>query len=229
MRKMIATGAAAALVGAAGLAVAEPAAAAKKYTACVKKSSGEMRLLLGKSKKCKKGWKKTTWTKAGPTGSKGPGGPGGAANSFGYVVDAKGVVVGQALGSFSLPIPVFMVSIDGGQYVYYPNGWLVGPTSVYYDNAACTGTPFTVASDALERDWILQDTGLRAVQRTLEPTLGPASAFKPDGTASSVLNLSRWWLNQSGVCTADMSFTGYRLPLTSVPAPPDHPGPLRLV
>lgn len=31
------------------------AAAAKKYTACVKKSSGEVRLLLGKSKKCKKG------------------------------------------------------------------------------------------------------------------------------------------------------------------------------
>ncbi len=57
-----------------------------------------------------------------------------------------------------------------------------GPTTVYYDNAACTGTPFTVARDALERDWILQDTGLRVVQRTLEPTLGPAAAFKPDGT-----------------------------------------------
>ena len=46
--------AAVAAVTAGGLSVAQPATAAKKYTACVKKSTGEMRLLLGK-KKCKKG------------------------------------------------------------------------------------------------------------------------------------------------------------------------------
>ena len=86
-----------------------------------------------------------------------------------------------------------------------------------------------VARDTLERDWILQDTSVRMVQRTLEPALGPATAFKPDGSATSVLNLPRWYLDTSGACTASAAFTGYRLGLTSVPAPPDRPGPLRLV
>ena len=43
----------------------------------MKKSTGDVRVLLGKKKKCKKGWKKVSWTKAGPTGKSGvSGGPG---------------------------------------------------------------------------------------------------------------------------------------------------------
>ena len=92
--KRIVTIASVAALTAAGMSVAQPATAAKKYTACVKKSTGEMRLLLGKKKKCKKGWKKTSWTKAGPRGGKGAHGVPGQANSIGIVVDANGALVG---------------------------------------------------------------------------------------------------------------------------------------
>lgn len=212
-----------------GLAVTEPAAAAKNYTACVKKSTGEVRLMLGKPKKCKKGWKKTTWSKRGPKGAKGPDGSPGPANSFGNVVDADGTLIGRSMGSPAYPLPMFVVEIDGGRFIYYPNGWLLpfGPT--YFDNASCTGSRFTLVGDNEVRDTILGDPNLRLVDRSSEPTLGPAKAFKADGTATSVANLQNWRLNSSGVCTAEPNYTGYRIPLTEVPAPPDYKGPLRLV
>lgn len=229
MNRFIAGGTAALLIAGAGLAVAEPASAAKKYTACVKKSTGEVRLLLGKSKKCKKGWKKRTWTKSGPSGTKGPDGVPGPANSFGHLVDANRNVIGQSLGSLGYPILFFTALIDGGKYFYYPNGWLIpfGPT--YFDNASCTGARFTLVSDTQTRDAILGDPGLRLVARTSQPSLGPSKAFKVDGDVASVLNQPNWSLNSSGACTANSNYTGYRIPLTEVPAPPDYQGPLRVV
>ncbi len=229
MKRLAATLAAFAMVGTSAVAVAQPASAAKKYTACVKKKTGEVRIVTGK-KKCKKGWKKRSWTKAGPTGSKGADGPSGSANTFGLVVDADGAVVGRAFGTFPAPITIFPVLRDGGLYIYYPNGWLVPLSATpYYDNAACTGVPFLTVTTSLERDAILQDSTTRVVYRPLsEVSVGPASAYKPDGTSTSVLNQARWELDDDGVCQAEVTFTGYRLPLVSVAAPPDFKGPLRL-
>ncbi len=229
MNRLTASLAAAAMVGTCGLAAAEPAAAAKKYTACVKKSTGQVRILLGKSKKCKKGWKKTSWTKSGPRGAKGSVGPSGAANSFGVVVDADGALVGQSVGSFPIPITIFPVLRDGGVFVYYPNGLLV-PLGLdpFYDNATCTGVPFLAADEAVRRDAILQDPTVRVVYRTVTGvSFGPASAYKPDGTSTAVVNQVRWARDEAGVCQAEVNFTGFRLPLVSVPAPPDVKGPLR--
>jgi hypothetical protein len=217
------------LVGASGIAATGPATAAKKYTACVKKSTGEVRILLGKPKKCKKGWKKTTWTKAGPIGAKGSDGPTGVANTFGFVVDGDGVVIGQSVGNFPAPVAVFTVRIDGGVFAYYPNGWLI-PFNLRpsYDNAACSGVPFIVAESARERDGLVADSSLRVVYRSASGTsLSPASAYKLDGTSTEVINQTRWSFNSLGDCESQPDFAGFRLPLVSVPAPPDYKGPLR--
>ncbi|MCU0295910.1 MAG: hypothetical protein MUD05_07635 [Candidatus Nanopelagicales bacterium] len=232
MNRLTASVATAALVvGASGMAATGPAAAAKKYTACVKKSTGEVRILLGKPKKCKKGWKKTSWTKAGPTGAKGSDGPTGVANTFGFVVDGDGVVIGQSVGSFPAPIAIFPVRIDGGIFIYYPNGWLVPLSETpYYDNAACSGVPFIAVTNSLDRDSFVLDSSVRVVYRSSAgASLGPASAYKPDGTSTSVLNQARWSFNSSGACVSSPDFSGYRLPLVSVPAPPDYKGPLRFM
>lgn len=162
-------------------------------------------------------------------GVEGSGRADGPGQSLGDVVDANGALVGQSVGQYPAGVSVFFVTIDGGAYIYYPNGWLVPIAQIpSYDNSSCAGTPFIMADDTLERDAILQDPSYRVVYRATSPTLGPASAYKPDGTATPVLNLARWELDDTGTCTAAMAETGYRLPLTGVTAPPDHPGPLRM-
>lgn len=226
MKRILNAGIAVALIGSAGLAAAQPAMAAKKYTACVKKSSGEMRVLLGKSKKCQKGWKKQTWKKAGP---KGPAGSTGASNSFGTVVDANSNVVGLLMGFYPIAVGFLDVRIDGGIYSFTPGGRLVPlDTDIDYDNPACSGAPFKGADSEFVRDVYLQDPSLRIVYRTTVPTLGPASAYKMEGSVTSVVALSLWHRDASGACVANGSLTGYRLPLTEVTAPPDRPGPLRV-
>lgn len=229
MKKMITIAAAAALATG-GLAVTQPATAAKKYTACVKKSSGEMRLLLGKKKKCAKGWKKTTWTKSGPRGAKGSAGPTGAVNSMGTVVDGNGALVGEAMTVGSLgPYPLFEVRIDGGIFTYLGNGWLYPQNPpVEYDNAACTGTPFIESNDPTLTAYILNDAEYRAISRTFTPALGPSTAWKPTGQKTAVVAAASWYRNEAGVCTAGAAFTGDRVGLVQVAAPPDVPGPLRL-
>lgn len=230
MKKTIACAALTAVVASTTVLTSGPASAAKKYTACVKKSTGEVRLLVGGSKKCKKGWKKTTWKKAGPKGDKGPDGVAGAANSLGTVVDGNGQVVGQGLGLFSLGVTLFQVRIDGGVYEYAGNGWLVFTWSeAYYDNAGCAGDPFIVTSDSEGLSVIQSDPSLRVVYRVVQPTLQPARAWKVQGSPTAVINISRWGLDDTGACVAWTPFTGYRIPLAPVPAPPDRPGPLRII
>lgn len=227
MNKFTAGLAAVALVAGSGVTLGGPASAAKTYKACVKKSTGEVRLMLGKSKKCKKGWKKTTWSKVAPKGSKGPDGPAGAANSLGTVVDANGQVVGTTMGSINMGVVLFAVLIDGGVYYYYPHGALVTTSTVHFDNATCTGTAFAAIVDAEELALTQSAFGLRIVDRVTSPVPGPASAYKLSGSVDSVINGARWHLDNAGVCTAGSAFTGYRAFLTQVPAPPDRPGPLK--
>ena len=110
------------------------------------------------------------------------------------------------------------------------NGWLVPQSfSANYDNAACTGTPFIQIEQADTLSVVQQDTTLRVVYRKLAPALGPASAYKQSGAVTSVINSQNWYPDGAGTCTASPAFTGYRVFLTPVTAPPDHPGPLKVV
>lgn len=229
MKKTIAVAALTAMVASTAVLSSGPASAAKKYTACVKKSTGEVRLLVGGTKKCKKGWKKTTWKKAGPRGAKGPDGAAGAANSLGTVVDGNGQVVGQALGMLSMGVTLFQVRIDGGVYEYAGNGWLIPKEpEAYYDNATCAGDPFATANDSMALSLIQNDPSLRIVYRAMEPTMQPASAWRVQGSPTAVINVNRWGRDYTGACVAATPLTGYRIPLTPVTPPPDHPGPLRI-
>lgn len=218
------------LAGASGLVSNTPATAAKTYTGCVKKSTGEMRILLGKTKTCTKGWKKRTWTKSGP---KGPAGATGPSTPLSNVVDANSAVVGQYLGYLPIGgfgLGVLFVRFDGGMYKFDVSGLLIPSPSITmkYDNAACSGDPFLVSAQAEARDSVLQDPSFRMVYRTTSPGIGPSLAYKARGTSDSISGLPTWSKSSSGVCTAGAAQTGFRIPLTPVMAPPDHPGPLRI-
>lgn len=198
MNRFIAGGTAALLIAGAGLAVAEPASAAKK-AACVKKSTSTAP--AGQVQEVQEGLEEAHLDQVGAQRDQGPDGVPGPANGFGHLVDANGNVIGQSAGSTNYPILFFTAQIDGGKYLYYPNGWLIpfGPT--YFDNASCTGARFTLVSDTQTRPAaILGDPGLRLVARTSQPSLGPSEAFKVDGDVASVLNQPNWSLNSSGAC-----------------------------
>ncbi|HPE11224.1 MAG: hypothetical protein H6524_04015 [Actinobacteria bacterium] len=235
MRKLLAAATSAVLAGSAMVVVTPPVAAKTTYKACVKKSTGDVRVLLGKKKKkkCKKGWKKVSWTKAGPTGKSGsPGSPGatGPRTSMGTVIDGNGAVVGESLSTLPVSITAFIVRIDGGIFFYYPNGTLLPTDTVYFKDAACAGTAYARASSPNERDLLLASPSYRTVYRVGSPTLGPATAYRFDSTSESVTNVQFYSRGSDGVCAASGGvYTGYTVPLVPVTAPPDHPGPLKVV
>jgi hypothetical protein len=235
MRKLLAAATSAVLAGSAMVAITPPVAAKTTYKACVKKSTGDVRLLLGKNKKkkCKKGWKKVSWTKAGPRGKSGsPGGPGdvGAKGSMGTVVDGNGAVVGESLTTLPIGFTAFIVRIDGGNFFYYPNGWLLPTDTVYFKDAGCAGTAYTRTSSPDTRDLLLASPAYRMVYRATSPTLGPSTAYRFGTTSESVTNVQFYARGSNGVCAASGGvFTGYAVPLIQVTAPPDHPGPLKVV
>lgn len=233
MKRLMAVVAAGAVL--APLTLAQPASAAKTYKACVKKSTGETRMLVGKAKKCKKGWKKVTWGKKAPTGDAGlPGaqGPGGQPAYFGSLVDGNGAVIGKAVGLFALApqLTIYQVLIDGGLYSYLGNGWLFPLASPVFLDAACAGEPFQVADD-VDSLAFLSGPLLRVVYRTQSAAgLGPSRVFKPTGAPASTLSgVPIYTLSSTGVCTVDdPNFTGFRVNVTEISAPPDRQGPLRV-
>src|SRR5689334_21609890 len=96
------------LVVAGAVLVPAGAANAATLTACVKKSTGEMRLRQGKAakKKCPRGWKKVRWNVQGAAGKQalpglnginGSNGVNGAPGALLNLKDATGAVVGQLL------------------------------------------------------------------------------------------------------------------------------------
>jgi hypothetical protein len=126
-------------VAASGLLIASanPASAASTYYACVKKSSGETKMVK-KNKKCKKGWKKVSWSATGPTGAIGPVGPAGAMGPALTVKDATGAAVGPLMGAWAGLRPGYVVLIDGGAWSYEVNGLLENDGSPNFTDAACT-------------------------------------------------------------------------------------------
>lgn len=232
MKRLIASAGAAALLAGSGLVGAPPATAAKKYTACVKKSTGEMRILLGKNKKCAPGWKKRKWTKAGPTGDPGAGGAKGATgtpNSLGTLVDGTGSPVGRLMAAFPSESGMwFTVEIDGGLYTYEGAGRVRPFAPLYFANAMCMGQAYLTAHSAEYATEIMGWYGVRVVYRQTEPTWGPPSAYKFAGTSQSVAAVPLWERTQDGGCAANGPFTGFLLPLTEITSPTDRPGPLRV-
>lgn len=228
MNRFLSGLAAAAMLGGLGLAGAPSASSAATYKACVKKKTGEMRMT---SKKCKKGWKRITWTKSGPTGDKGPAGGTGKANSLGTLVDATGADVGTLLGAVNMGPTMFTVDIDGGVYFYYPNGWLLPTVGLYFTDSACTGPAFVTATSVEGRDEITQSYGLRPVYRTTAGgVLGTPEVYKPAGGYLSVFNQARWRKNDAGACEAEPApFTGYLVTMERITGgPTDRPGPLAI-
>lgn len=207
----------------------QPAAAAKTYKACVKKSNGKVVMLSGK-KKCKKGWKRVTWSKSAPAGAQGPQGTTGQTSYLGELVDATGARVGDLVGSFGATgITLFFVRIADGDWIYLSNGWLFWQSAtIYYDNASCSGSGFLASSDQLEAQWAATSQQTRLAYRVTSPTLGPATGFKPSGTYESVTALPRWSRDETGTCGPQSNLTGWRVPLVEVPAPPDYVGPLTI-
>ncbi len=204
-------------------------AQAKTVNACVKKSTGEVRILSGK-KKCKKGWKKISWNqkgKAGPQGNQGAQGPNLS------VIDGNGKTVGRFLGLFPEGPTLIFVEIDGGSYMFLPNGTLfsIGGGSPSFKTSTCDGTAYLQSSSAQTTQFITGSAGgpSRLVYRPIQPTFGPASAWKFSTTTEAVNALPMWELNDTGACVPDPpNFTGTLVTLERVTAPLDVPGPLKI-
>lgn len=226
---------ASALALAGGAILVQPASGAATYRACVKKSTGEMRMMTKGMTKCKKGWKKLTWTKSGPAGNPGAtGGQGSTGGSayLGVVVDGNGTVIGKSLGGAPVapPLILFPVLIDGGAYSYLADGHLYPVGSPLYTDAACATAPFLPADDLEELSLFGGSTLNRFVYRPTATDWGPARAFKATGATGVVINAPTYGFSSAGVCELDDPlYTGYRLELTEIAAPADRPAPLRIL
>lgn len=226
----------AALAGllAAGLLVGGAAAApakAKPVKACVKKSTGEVRILSGSKKKCSKGWKKVSWNKKGKTGEQGKTG---ATGSNLVVRDGNGNVLGRSLGVMSEGIAIFFVQIDGGAYTYLPSGTLypLGNSSPDFLNNTCTGAAFErVDTSLLNQQLFTQSANgpSRVVYRRTKPSLGASFAWKFSTTLQDVNAQQLYQLDETGTCVLDgPAYTGKLGLLVQVSAPGDVPGPLTI-
>lgn len=210
-----------------GAGTAAAPAQAKTINACIKKKTGEVKILSGSKKKCKKGWKKASWNKQGPQGKTGPKGP------QLMVRDATGKVLGTSVGTIAEGITLLFVEIDGGFYSYLPNGLLIsvgGSSSPSYKNNTCTGTPYLELGTSPTS--ISLYTGAangpsRYVYRRTVPDFGPASAWSFGSTIEDVAAVDLYHLDSSGACVLDSAaYTGKLGVMQAVTAPPDVPGPL---
>jgi hypothetical protein len=223
------------LVAGVGIGTAVPAQA-KTVVACVKKSNGKVKVLTTKKKqmkKCKKGWKKVSWNQTGATGPTGPVGPTGAQGPSQLVKDGTGKPLGKFLGIYPAGLPIISVLIDGGAYLYYPDGKVLplGGASPSFKTNTCNGTPYVESTSAQTTAFLVGSVGgpTRVVYRPSSPTLGPTSAWAFTATTENAVNVQTYALNNAGVCTAEVGlFTGTLITLQQVTAPPDVPGPLTI-
>lgn len=227
--------------GVAGAQAAMAVPAAKAYKACVKKKTGEMRILLtkkAKKQKCAKGWRKISWSGNPPTGAPGAPGAGGAPGDRGVLgaleaYDSTGARIGSLVGglSFMSAYPFYEIMTDNGQYIYTGSGFVIPNLTPYYLNNTCTGTAHYRASDSeLSEVLALVGTTARMVARSSDTTLGPISAFSVTNRWAPVVAASAWRVSSAGVCTDATPLTTNLVELNPVtPAPTDRPGPISLL
>jgi hypothetical protein len=234
------------VAGVVGVAVVPASAAgAATITACVKSSTGDVRIHVGAAakKRCQKGWKRVRWGSAGPTGKQGvpgtpgtPGAPGsqGPAGPAWAVKDATGATVGQFMGLIPEGVPFYAVLRDGGFYYYLGSGQVYPLGSPDWTMNDCTGTAYLkgFASFSATSLGLLVGGPFRTIFRTVSATgtFGPTSAWKGHGTTEAVSTTQLYRRNgTTGACEADGGvFTGSIAPLDPVTAPPDFAGPLTI-
>lgn len=201
-------------------------AQAKTVKVCVKKSSGEMRLLT--KKKCKKGWKKVTWNQKGSTG---PQGDQGAQGPNLTVKDGTGKVLGRFVGLFPAGIPLMFVEINGGIFLYGPNGQIFPAfsSSPYFKTNTCDGTAYLESLSPQTTQLITQSAGGpgRIMHRVTNPAPGAIKAWSLTATTETV-NQMMYKLNDTGACVVDVNFNGTLVALQPVTPPADVPGPLTI-
>lgn len=207
-------------------------AQAQTVTACVKKKNGKVKILTTKKKqkkKCQKGWKKVSWNQTGSPGPQGPTGPAGTQGPSQIVKDGIGNTVGKYLGLFPAGVAVMSVLVDGGAYLYYPDGKLIGNTSPYFKTMTCTGTPYVKSSSPQMTLLYVDSAGgpSRLAYRKSNPTLGPASAYAFTRT-TEVVNQTLYSWSETGLCTNVGNHNGTIVALQQVTAPADVPGPLTI-
>ena len=199
---------------------------AKTVKVCVKKSSGEMRLLT--KKKCKKGWKKVTWNQKGKTGPQGKQGDQGPNLT---VKDSTGKVLGRFVGLYPAGFSLMFVEVDGGIYLYGPNGQVFPAlsSSPSFKTNTCNGTAYIEASSPQTTQLLTQSAGgpSRFIHRVTVPAVGEIKAWSLTSTTETV-NQMMYELNASGACVADANYNGTLVALQSVTPPSDVPGPLTI-
>lgn len=232
MKRIITAVALGSVLGATGLTL--PAGAATTYRACVKKKSGETRMMTGKQKKCPKGWTKVTWKKnpaRGDAGAPGAAGPVGATSTLGTVIDGVGTRVGTLVGfSFGMPpFSLYLIQSDLGQFMYVPNGWVYPNGSPKFVDAACATTPFITVSQASDIPIATSNPQFRFVYRSTAGGLGPARAYRVTTTVTPVAALPYYEFDDAGMCTlSGGTADGFKIDMAETQAPPDRTGPLRL-
>jgi hypothetical protein len=196
----------------------------------VKKKTGEVRIVT-KKKKCKKGWKKVAWNQMGKTG---PQGNQGAQGPNLMVKDGTGKVMGRFVGILPEGLNFISVEIDGGSYLYQPNGILYpgfSGSSPRFKTDTCQGPGFIESGSALDTQLLTGAAGgpTRLVYRPTSPVLGAPSAWALTTTTENAVNQGLWRLNNTGACVVDVAnYNGTLIALESVTAPQDVPGPLTI-
>ena len=231
------------IVVVAGLAAVGPVAPASAGTvsACVKKKTGEMRMLTGtKKRKCAKGWKKVTWNQEGPQGSTGspgstgPQGPQGSTGATGpklVVKDGTGATLGSLVSIFPGDAAFFVLVLVGDRiYSYQPNGRVAAMGSPVFLDSSCASTPYVTAANADEEAGLvaLAGTQFRLTFRPTAPTPGNISTYSfTNVTLTPPGTIYEW--NASGACVLDTSAPSALVKLqTEATGPSDKPGPLTL-
>jgi hypothetical protein len=207
-------------------------ASARTIKVCVKKKTGEMRLLT--ATKCKRGWKKYSWNKAGVPGRDGVPGKDGAPASPLEVTDKTGATVGDFVGMFpyGAVMGAFMVLRDAAVWTYMSSG-LLTPTggSPIYTTNTCAGNPYITASSPELLQILVTSAGgpSRMVYRVSKPTIGPAEGYRLTVTTTTHAG-TIYERDATGTCVLDTNspYTGSLVQLEKVPAPPDHQGPLMI-
>jgi hypothetical protein len=216
----------------AGVLVTPTGATAATVTVCVKKATGVVK--LSSSGKCRKGWKKRTFStrgvpgRSGVPGTKGGPGPAGLRDSGLVVIDGDGKPLGTLAGIMAFSPLILFVEIDGGVYPYLSNGNGFPTATPVFTDAACSGPPQYPVASAAQRDSLLSQTAFRFAYRPNSVSLPAFMAFRLTSTYTTAVAQPTFALNASGVCVAGPLVNGFLIQAQYEPNIRDVPGPVRL-